>query len=43
MLVVEEGETAKPALKQATELLKNTNLLGTVLNKGDHRGKYYDY
>jgi capsular exopolysaccharide synthesis family protein len=43
LLIVEEGETAKPALAQARELLKNANLLGTVLNKGEERGKYYDY
>jgi protein-tyrosine kinase len=43
LLIIEEGETAKPALTQARELLKNANVIGTVLNKGEDRGKYYDY
>lgn len=43
LLVVEEGETVKPALTEARELLKNVNLLGTVLNKGEERNKYYEY
>jgi len=43
LLIVEEGETAKPALTQARELLKNANVIGSVLNKGEERGKYYDY
>lgn len=43
LLVVEEGETSKPALAQARELLKDAKVLGTVLNKGEERGKYYDY
>jgi protein-tyrosine kinase len=43
LLVVEEGETAKPALAQARDLLKNANVIGAVLNKGEERGKYYDY
>jgi capsular exopolysaccharide synthesis family protein len=33
MLVVEEGGTTKEELKRAIELLKNTKLIGTVLNK----------
>lgn len=33
LLVVEEGKTDSEALLRATELLKGTNLLGTVLNK----------
>jgi protein-tyrosine kinase len=41
MLVVEEGETAKPALAEARDLLRKVNLLGTVLNKADDRSKYY--
>ena len=41
LLVVEEGETARPALAEARELLKNVNLMGTVLNKAEERSKYY--
>jgi capsular exopolysaccharide synthesis family protein len=43
LLVIEEGVTAKPALTEARELLKNVNLLGTVLNKAEERDKYYSY
>ena len=35
LLVVEEGETLKEEIEQSIELLKQTRLLGTVLNKSD--------
>ncbi|MHB1516203.1 MAG: CpsD/CapB family tyrosine-protein kinase [Acidiferrobacteraceae bacterium] len=38
LLVVEEGKTDSEALMRATELLKGTNLLGTVLNKSRETG-----
>jgi capsular exopolysaccharide synthesis family protein len=41
LLVVEEGETAKPALVEASKLLENVNLLGVVLNKAEELNKYY--
>ncbi len=41
LLVVEEGQTKTDELKYAASLLKDVNLLGTVLNKAtDHKIKY---
>ena len=38
MLVIEEGKTTKDELRRCYELLENTNILGTVLNKADVTG-----
>jgi protein-tyrosine kinase len=35
LLVLEEGRTQKPDLERAVELLSNTNIVGTVLNKAE--------
>jgi capsular exopolysaccharide synthesis family protein len=43
LLVVAEGETGKDELRQSMELLKKTELLGTVLNKSQERPKGYGY
>lgn len=44
MLVVEEGGTRKEDLKRAYDLLQNTNIIGTVLNKSDETSTPYgDY
>ena len=41
LLVIEEGQTKKDELKQAAGLLKDVNLLGSVLNKvTDKKIKY---
>ena len=43
MLVVEEGATKKAELAHAYDLLKNTNVIGTVLNKSHGGGPAYGY
>ena len=43
MLVVEEGETKKAELARAYDLLQNTNVIGTVLNKSVGSGSAYGY
>ncbi len=43
MLVVEEGETKKAELARAYDLLQNTNVIGTVLNKSAGSGSAYGY
>lgn len=43
MLVVEEGKTTKDALRKAYDLLKDRNILGTVLNKAEHATVEYGY
>jgi len=41
LLVIEEGRTKKDELKQAVDLLKNVNILGSVFNKAtDKRINY---
>jgi protein-tyrosine kinase len=35
LLVIEEGRTQKPDVERAVELLSNTNIVGTVLNKAE--------
>ena len=42
LLVVAEGDTRQPELERALELLKGTNLIGTVLNRA-HETSYYSY
>jgi protein-tyrosine kinase len=37
LLVIEEGKTKRTEIKHALDLLANTNVLGTVLNKTGHR------
>ena len=37
LLVIEEGVTQKQDVKHAVELLSSTNIVGTVLNKGETR------
>ncbi len=41
LLVVEEGRTLKEEVEQSVELLKQTRLLGTVLNKSDTKSPAY--
>ena len=44
LLVVEEGTTKKVDIERAVELLKDSNLIGTVLNKSAQKtfsGYYY--
>ena len=43
LLVVEEGVTKKEELKRAYELLENTNIIGTVLNKSKDIVAAYGY
>lgn len=43
LMVVEEGETQAPELMEARELLKDVNLIGTVLNKAERRQAYSYY
>ncbi|MCU7886446.1 MAG: CpsD/CapB family tyrosine-protein kinase [Candidatus Thiodiazotropha sp. (ex Lucinoma annulata)] len=43
MLVVEEGGTRKDELKRAYELIENTNVIGTVLNKSKDKSSSYGY
>ncbi len=43
MLVVEEGRTRKDELRRAYELLENTNIIGTLLNKSEEKGSAYGY
>jgi capsular exopolysaccharide synthesis family protein len=43
ILVVEEDRTRKDDLKRAYELIKDRDLLGTVLNKSDNRTSVYGY
>ena len=38
LLVVEEGVTQKQDIEHAVELLKTTNIVGTVLNKAETKG-----
>jgi protein-tyrosine kinase len=37
LLVIEEGQTRKQDVERAVELLSNTNIVGTVLNKAEPR------
>ncbi|MEL0584279.1 MAG: CpsD/CapB family tyrosine-protein kinase [Candidatus Thiodiazotropha sp. (ex. Lucinoma kazani)] len=43
MLVVEEGGTRKDELKRAYELLENSNVIGTILNKSKDKSTVYGY
>ncbi|MCU7932387.1 MAG: CpsD/CapB family tyrosine-protein kinase [Candidatus Thiodiazotropha sp. (ex Codakia rugifera)] len=43
MLVVEEGSTRKDELKQAYELIEDSNIIGTVLNKSKDEISSYGY
>ncbi|MCU7945054.1 MAG: CpsD/CapB family tyrosine-protein kinase [Candidatus Thiodiazotropha sp. (ex Cardiolucina cf. quadrata)] len=43
MLVVEEGGTRKDELKRAYELIENSNVIGTVLNKSKDKETTYGY
>lgn len=46
LLVVAEGNCRREYLAEATELLKDTNILGAILNKSREKtasGGYYDY
>lgn len=40
LMVIEEGSTQKKYLGNAISLLKNTNIIGTVLNKAEVRNKH---
>jgi capsular exopolysaccharide synthesis family protein len=42
MMVVEEGATRKDDLKKAYELINNSNLIGTVLNKSKEKKAAYE-
>jgi capsular exopolysaccharide synthesis family protein len=43
MMVVEEGGTRKDDLKRAYELVKNENMIGTVINKSKEKRQSYGY
>ncbi|MCG8041888.1 MAG: CpsD/CapB family tyrosine-protein kinase [Candidatus Thiodiazotropha endolucinida] len=43
MLVVEEGGTRKDELKRAYELIENSRVIGTVLNKSKDKSSSYGY
>lgn len=43
LLVVEAGKTTTDQIKEATNLLKGKNILGTILNKAQIREKDYGY
>ncbi|GMR09002.1 MAG: hypothetical protein BMS9Abin26_2014 [Gammaproteobacteria bacterium] len=43
LMVVEEGKTQAEDLQRAAEMLKDYNLIGTVLNKSDEQTKEYYY
>ena len=45
LFVVENGKNTEEEVVQSMKILKNTNFLGTVLNKADVEIKkyYYDY
>ena len=43
LLVIEEGRSPKNDVNKAVELLKDTRLLGTVLNKSEEASQRYSY
>lgn len=43
LLVIEEGETKSDDIKRTAELLKDVNLLGSVLNKSEESTQVYGY
>lgn len=43
LLVVEAGKTTTDQIKEALDLLKGKNILGTILNKAEFREKDYGY
>lgn len=43
LLVIEEGKSHKNEVSKAVELLKDTHLLGTVLNKSEEDSQRYKY
>jgi Mrp family chromosome partitioning ATPase len=43
ILVVEDGKNTEDEITKSLDILKKTNLIGTILNKSSEKGQKYSY